>query len=497
MSAPTPPAPPPPSPTPPARTPPRIAEPGAAGRPPGSKREARLPAAPDQARRAELAAALGVLCLLAHLLLAQVTLILTVLALITGRVSRWRPLWLAVPAAAGLAWTAQIGAGRAVAGFLAGPRRILDDLTGAAGHPARLGRVPGALSGAGHWLPGQLPVALVLAAGEAAAIGWLGRGGWLGGRDEPAEYRPGLLVALRRRRTVADLAAGEVVTRAGCGLGLDTATGRPAELSWARAEGGVLVTGPGHRATALAAFPLACAAARRHKTLIVLDLAGRAWPAGALADACAAAGLGLARLDPDQPDLVTRLALAVAERSAVLLVAGAEGHRPGSGQAARQALYGLTAALGDLREQGLRGDGLAWVHGATMADQPGLAGLPALGAATGLAVALSTADESAAVALAEAVRVVVVAGPAGQSLEAMLRGETLLIESSPAAVSGLRWQGEGEFTIFYLNAGRVVAGLSVSRSGDLEHARRLIKSGADLGERAAALGDPSTDLGSL
>lgn len=435
--------------------PPRIAEPGAAGRLPRYKREARLPVGPDRAPRAELAALLGVLGLLAHLLLAQATLILVVLALLTSRVSRWRPLWLTVPAAAGLAWTAQIGVGRAVAGFLAGPGRILDDLTTAAGHPARLDRVPGLLSGAGHWLPEQFPVALVLAAGEAAAIGWLGRGGWLGdrldarpgGRGEPPEYRPGLLVALRRRRTVAALAAGEVVTRAGCGLGLDTATGRPAELSWARAEGGVLVTGPGHRAAALAAFPLACAAAGRHKTLIVLDLAGRAWLAGALADACAAAGLRLARLDPSEPDLAARLARAVAERSAVLVVAGAEGHRPGSGQATRQALDGLTAALGDLREQGLRGDGLAWVHGVTMADQPGLAGLPALGAATGMALALSTADESAGVALAEAVRVVVVAGPAGQYLEPMLRGETLLIESSPAAVSGMRWQDDGEFTI--------------------------------------------------
>lgn len=427
------------APTPSAPTPPRIADPGAAGRLP---REARLPAGPDGPRRAELAAALGVLGLLIHLLLAQATLILTVLALLTSRVARWRPLWLAVPAAAGLAWTAQIGLGRAVAGLLAGPRLILDDLTGAAGHPARLGRVPGVLSGAGHWLPEQVPVALVVAAGEAAVISWLGRCGWLGGRGEWVGYRPGLLVALRRRRTVAALSAGEVVTRAGCGLGLDTATGRPAELSWALAEGGVLVTGPGHRAAALAAFPLACAAARRHKTLIVLDLAGRAWLAGALAGACAAAGLRLARLDPAEPDLAARLALAVAERSAVLLVAGAEGHRPGSGQAARQALDGLTAALDGLREQGLRGDGLVWVHGVTLDDQPGLAGLPALGAATGMAVALSTADDQAGVELAGSVRVVVVAGPVGQHLEPVLCGD-----SRPAAASGLRWQDEDEFTI--------------------------------------------------
>jgi hypothetical protein len=425
-------------------TPPRTADHAAAGPLPRASRLPRLPAGPDRVRRAELAAALGVAALLAQLLLAQAALILAVTGVLTSRISRWRPLWLAGPAAAGLAWTAQLGVGRAVTGFLAGPRQVVAYLAGSAGH---LGRPAGAFSGAGHWLPEQLPVALVLAAGEAAAIGWLGRG-WLGGQGRPAEYRPGLIVALRRRRTLAALAAGEVVTRAGCGLGLDTATGRPAEISWARAEGGVLVTGSGHRAAALATLPLACAAIRRRKSLIVADLAGRAWLEGALAHACAAAGLRLARLRPDERDLPGRLTLAVAQGSAVLLVAGAEGHRPGSGQAAGLALDGLTAALRDLREQGLSGDGLAWVHGVTMADEPGLAGLPALGAATGMAVALSTADESAGVALAESVRVVVVAGPAGQGLQPVLRGTALLAETSPEAIiSALRWQDEGEFTI--------------------------------------------------
>ena len=53
---------------------------------------------------------------------------------------------------------------------------------------------------------------------------------------------------------------------------------------------------------------------------------------------------------------------------------------------------------------------------------------------------------------------------------------------------------EGEFSIWYVSAGRVAGALSVGRSDDLEHARRLIGSGMDLGERAAALGDLSTDL---
>ena len=294
--------------------------------------------------------------MLAHLLFAQATLVLAALGVITGRISRWRPLWLAGPAAAGAAWTAQLGVSRAMAGFVAGPRQVLDYLTGAAGHPARLARLSTAFSGAGHWLPEQLPLALLLAAGEAAAVGWLGRGGWLrgpGGPDGPGRpggpadcYRPGLIVALRRRRTVADLAAGEVVTRAGCALGLETATGRPAEIAWAQAQGGVLSVGAGHRVAALAALPLACAAARRHQTLIVIDLVGRPWLGGAVADACAAAGVRLAQLGPDEPGLggpdadgsaLGRwLGRAVSERTAVLLVAGPEGYQTAAGPAARQ-----------------------------------------------------------------------------------------------------------------------------------------------------------------
>ena len=56
---------------------------------------------------------------------------------------------------------------------------------------------------------------------------------------------------------------------------------------------------------------------------------------------------------------------------------------------------------------------------------------------------------------------------------------------------------EGEFSIWYLEGGRLLAALSVGRSDDLEHARRLISSGAQVGERAASLGDLSTDLASI
>jgi 3-phenylpropionate/trans-cinnamate dioxygenase ferredoxin reductase subunit len=56
---------------------------------------------------------------------------------------------------------------------------------------------------------------------------------------------------------------------------------------------------------------------------------------------------------------------------------------------------------------------------------------------------------------------------------------------------------EGEFTIFYLSDGRVAAALSVGRSDDLEHARRLLTSGADVRDHVDALEDASTDLASV
>jgi 3-phenylpropionate/trans-cinnamate dioxygenase ferredoxin reductase component len=56
---------------------------------------------------------------------------------------------------------------------------------------------------------------------------------------------------------------------------------------------------------------------------------------------------------------------------------------------------------------------------------------------------------------------------------------------------------EGEFSVWYLAEGRVAGALSVGRSDDLEHARRLIAAGTDLGDRAGALGDLGSDLAAL
>jgi len=56
---------------------------------------------------------------------------------------------------------------------------------------------------------------------------------------------------------------------------------------------------------------------------------------------------------------------------------------------------------------------------------------------------------------------------------------------------------EGEFSVWYLSEGRVAAALSVGRSDDLDHARRLISAGTALGGRAAELGELTIDLASL
>src|ERR1700761_1492507 len=112
-------------------------------------------------RRDEVLAVCVVAVVLVHLLFAQLTIVLaTVLYLIT-KVTRWRLSWLAVPAAAALAWTAAVGLGAAVAGFTAGPAQIVDYLT-ASGHQAdHLLHFTDAFTGLRDWLPRQLPLALL------------------------------------------------------------------------------------------------------------------------------------------------------------------------------------------------------------------------------------------------------------------------------------------------------------------------------------------------
>jgi 3-phenylpropionate/trans-cinnamate dioxygenase ferredoxin reductase subunit len=54
---------------------------------------------------------------------------------------------------------------------------------------------------------------------------------------------------------------------------------------------------------------------------------------------------------------------------------------------------------------------------------------------------------------------------------------------------------DGEFAAFWIDEGRVAAAMSVGRSDDLEHARRLISERTQVDE--ATLADPGSDLASV
>jgi hypothetical protein len=270
----------------------------------------------DNPRRGEIVAAFVVVVLLAHLLIAQLTVVATGILYAAGKAGRWRLRWLAVPAAAGLVWALAIGPARAVDGFTAGPRQVLAYVGGVPGTPGRLLHLGAAFAGLGQWLPRQLPLALIAAAAETALLLWLS---WLHA-DDPAAAgsRPGLVVAVRRRYLAANVRSGGIVTRDGGVLGIDQAAGRRAAVSWREAEGGVLAAGaaapepagpgwPGSGARApgapwpaapcpgpaVTSFQLVHAAIRRRKPVIAVDLTGNSWLAGSLAAVCADAGAPL------------------------------------------------------------------------------------------------------------------------------------------------------------------------------------------------------------
>jgi len=281
---------------------------GATAAAPGPRR-ARYLIPRDLPRRADLIAGLITAALIGQLLFAQLTLAFAAALYLTGRLVRWRWTWLTVPAGVGLAWALAIGPAAAVSGLLAGPRQVAAYLAGVPGEPSRLLHLGTAFAGAGTWLPRQLPLALVLGAAEAAIAAWLD---WLHTDAEAVRpARTGLIVAARRWYTRRAIRAGGVLTRDGSRLGV-AADGRSAAVSWAEAEGGVLVAGrepesagpagppgPGPPATG---FRFVHAAIRRRKPVVVVDLAGqRGWLAGALAAVSAAAGAPLHEFGPAGP----------------------------------------------------------------------------------------------------------------------------------------------------------------------------------------------------
>ncbi len=334
----------------------------------------------DMPRRREVVAACAVAIVVAHLLLAQLTLVLAVLFAAVGKASGWRLCWLLGPAAAGLAWTLALGPDRALAGFAAGPADILwhlrgGHLAGEAGHP---------LAGFGNarsWLPGQLPVALLCGAAEAALAGWLG---WLH-TDEWAvpSARPGLIAAARRALRANAVRGGAVLTRDGCALGVVPSTGAVAELRWAELAPGALVTGAAAQDVTLTGLQVVHAALRRRKPVIVFDL-GDAAIGRAVTAACAATGVPLL---PGRPD--ADLERLVRDRLAVLLTAG-------SAELAAAACASLLSLAADLRRIGVDGDALVWVPHGERVPSRALAPLLGDGPHAGLSILIGTTSPAVA-----------------------------------------------------------------------------------------------------
>jgi hypothetical protein len=242
-------------------------------------------------RRGEILAAGLVLIVLAHLVFAQLTIVVAAVFVLTTRVTRWRLSWLIVPAVTAVAWTAAVGVRAAAAGFADGPAKVIGYF-GAGPHQANhLLHFTGAFAQMESWLPRQLPLAILAGAAEAAIVGWLS---WLH-TDEwnlPAA-RPGLLAAARRAATRRAIRAGGVVTRDGSCLGVAAGSGARVTVSWAETAGGISVCGSAEADVLTTSFQLVHAAVRRRKPVFAVDLTGDPDLPRRLAAVCAAAGAPL------------------------------------------------------------------------------------------------------------------------------------------------------------------------------------------------------------
>src|SRR5579863_6428924 len=353
-------------------------------------------------RRREALAAVAVAAVVAALLFAPLTLLFAAAFDAVSRASRWRPLWLSVPAACGAVWALAIGPGAAVAGLRRGPAAAMSAL---ATGPGALARLPGVIA---RGLGGQLPLALILASGVAATawwVRWLHTDEW----DAPAA-RPGLVSIWRRWRATALLRAGRVLTRDGARLGVEPGTGRAAVLSWRDAGGGVLVTGAAAPAVLASGLQLAHAAIRRRKPVIVVDLTGDRELPGALAALCAAARAPLHEFGAAGGSRYEPRVRPGAEQHAALAAVpwgprdGGPAAVPGGtiADVVRQrgvALFapGVAGLYLGLYRGGIAPDGLCWLTECDGVEPAALAGLVAAGSPAGLAAALATtAPEPAA-----------------------------------------------------------------------------------------------------
>jgi len=236
-----------------------------------------------------------VLAIGVHLLFAQLTMVFAVLFYLVTKVTRWRLTWLAIPAAAGLAWVAT-GPRAAVAGYTAGAARVAGYL-GDSGHQAEhLMHFTAAFAGLGTWLPRQLPLALLAGAAEAALAGWLS---WLHTDEwELRPARPGLIVAARRAATARAIRAGGVAAGDGGCLGIASGSGARITLSWAETAGSVSVCGSVASDVLTTGFQLVHAAIRQHKPVLAVDHTADPALAAQLAAVCAAAGTPLLVFGP-------------------------------------------------------------------------------------------------------------------------------------------------------------------------------------------------------
>jgi hypothetical protein len=247
-------------------------------------------------RRGEIIAACVVLVVLAHVLFAQLTIILAVAFYLVTKLTRWRLSWLTVPVVAAVAWTAAVGPRAAATGFADGPAQVARYLGASGQQVSHLLHFTGGFAGMDRWLPRQLPLAVITGAAEAALASWLS---WLH-TDEwnmpPA--RPGLIVAARRAATVRAIRAGAVVTRDGGCLGVEAGSGTRVALAWSEAAGGISVCGSAEQDVLTSSFQLVHAAVRRRKPVLALDLTSDPDLPARLAAVCAEAGAPLQVFGP-------------------------------------------------------------------------------------------------------------------------------------------------------------------------------------------------------
>jgi hypothetical protein len=373
-------------------------------------------------RPGELPAGLATAAIVGQLLFAPVMLLGAMVLVIVGRVSRWRPTWLAVTTAASVIWLFASGLLPAVAAFTAGSQHLASFVLAAATHPRMFAHPGVVVAKAAQWSAMGLLVAIVAACAEAWLVLWLG---WWrpGARSESRwVWRPGLVAAVRRRMSAAALRAGHTGTRDGCAVGVAIETGKLASFTWAEAMHGVLLTGADRDVSGLA---ITCAALRRRKTVVVLGCAGLSADAGANGDRDAVADrvVRLARsfnvpvIVAGAGSAAAAIGRAIRRREAVLFAAptGAQ-----DTDKIRRAAADLTTVLSGLRDLGLRADCLAWLDGVELLDPASVRELQALAPLTGVGMVLSTADSAAAAQLAATSGVLAIGQPVGIDLELAL-----------------------------------------------------------------------------